>query len=342
MTNEARAATSIDVAAESGFSQATVARVFASPHLVSAKTRSAVEAAAKNLGYVPNAIARSLKSQRTNIVAAVVPAHGEYWEHALTSLSRQLAERSQQLLLFSFADGDDVSRIIESVQQYRVDGMILASANVSNVHLARLNLATMPVVAFNQPAAAGIVPSVSVDNAAGTAALAAHLVEQNCQNVLFVGGRASTSTDQSRYRGAAQELGRNGVSCAYIEAGSFAYDDGYKVASHIASLDHLPDAVMVSGDELAFGVYDGFRVAGVDIPSDLLLTGFDGLPQASWAGYDLTTIVQSTNSLAQHAISLLFRTSQPSAGQGVDIYTNLPDIVVPGTIRLGRSTRRVE
>lgn len=338
MSDEKRAVTSIDVAAESGFSQATVARVFSSPQLVSPKTRAVVEDAAERLGYVPNAIARSLKSQRTNIVAAVVPARGEYWQQALTSFSRQLAERDLQLLLFSFSDGTEVSRVIDSVQQYRVDGMILASSNVSQVHLARLNLGAMPVVAFNQPAAAGIIPSVSVDNAAGTAALASHLVDQNCKTVLFVGGQAAASTDQIRYRGAAQELGRQGASCAYIEAGSFAYDDGYKVAAQIASLDVLPDAVMVSGDELAFGVLDGFRIAGIDVPSDLLLTGFDGLPQASWAGYDLTTIVQSMDSLAQQSIDLLI--GRAPAGSDAQDDDELPDIVVPGTIRIGKTTRR--
>lgn len=331
--SESRAVTSVDVAAESGFSQATVARVFSSPHLVSPKTRAAVEQAAQRLGYVPNAIARSLKSQRTNIVAAVVPARGEYWQHVLTSFSRQLADRDLQLLLFSFEDGADVSSAIDSVQQYRVDGVILASANVSEVHLAQLNLGAMPVVAFNQPAAAGIIPSVSVDYAAGAAALANHLVEQECRSVLFVGGRAQTSTDQTRYRGAAQELGRHGVPCAYIEAGSFAYDDGYKIAAQIAALDALPDAVMVSGDELAFGVLDGFRTAGVDVPRDVLLTGFDGLPQASWAGYDVTTVVQSIDTLAQQSIQVLLN-SGPQTDHPV------PEIIVPGTLRIGRTTER--
>ena len=339
VSTESRSVTSVDVAAESGFSQATVARVFSSPHLVSPKTRAAVEKAATRLGYVPNAIARSLKSQRTNIIAAVVPARGEYWQHALTSFSRQLAERDKQLLLFSFADGGDVTRVIESVRQYRVDGMILASANVSQAHLARLNHSTMPVVAFNQPAAAGIVPSVSVDNAAGTALLADHLVEQGCESVLFVGGRATTSTDQNRYRGAAQELGRHGVACAYIEAGTFGYDDGYKVAAQIADFDVLPDAVMVSGDELAFGVLDGFQTAGIDVPGDIMLTGFDGLPQASWAGYDLTTLVQSMDNLAHHAIDLLLGRS-PEAPATDITSTDIAEIVVPGTIRVGSTTRR--
>lgn len=334
VSEDARRVTSIDVAAESGFSQATVARVFSSPHLVSPKTRESVESAANKLGYVPNAIARSLKSQRTDIIAAVVPARGEYWQHALVSFSSQLAERGKQLLLFSFADSADVARVIESVQRYRVDGIILASANIGQAQISRLMRSAMPVVAFNQPAASGVIPSVSVDNAMGTAALSAHLVEQGCRSVSFVGGLSDASTDQIRYRGAAQELGRNGVACAYIEAGSFEYDAGYKAAAHLADLDELPDAVMVSGDELAFGVLDGLRTLGITAPDDLLLTGFDGLPQASWAGYDLTTLVQSVDSLAEQAVSLVL-----DAGS-THLDSDIADIVVPGTLRIGNTTRR--
>lgn len=336
MTNDERPVTSVDVAAESGYSQATVARVFSSPHLVSPSTRAVVEQAAERLGYVPNAIARSLKSQRTDIVAAVVPAKGEYWQHVLTCFSSQLAAQGKQLLLFSFSDSADVPSVIDSVRQYRVDGLILASANISQAHLARLNLDQMPVVAFNQPAASGIVPSVSVDNAAGTAALAEHLVEQRARSVLFVGGVESASTDQTRYRGAAQALGRHGVACAYLEAGGFDYDCGYKIASQVAAIDQLPDAIMVAGDELAFGVLDGLEDIGIHAPADVLLTGFDGLPQASWTGYDLTTVVQTVESLAEHTIATLFGESiEADAAVG-----GVPEVVVPGTLRVGKTTRR--
>jgi len=154
--------TSVDVANEAGVSQATVARTFSSPDLVSEATRTKVLAAADRLGYVPNAIARSLKSQRTNIIGAVVPTVGEYWQHVLTAFSRQLAERGLQLLLFSFSEPDRVAAALESVRQYRVDGLILASSRISQAQLAQTQMLGLPLVAFNQPAASGVVPSVCV------------------------------------------------------------------------------------------------------------------------------------------------------------------------------------
>lgn len=320
--------TSHDVATEAGVSQATVARVFSSPDKVAPATTAKVRDAAERLGYVPNAIARSLKAQRTDIVGAIVPAAGEYWQHVLTLFSRQLTESGKQLLLFSFAEPRQVDGVLETVARYRLDGLVAASASIGAAHLARIEQLAMPSVAFNQPAASGLLPSVTVDNETGSRALAAHVVERGARSAIFIGGVASTSTDQQRYRGAVTELGTHGVACRYLEAGAFSYEAGYKVAQALADTPELPDAVLVGSDEVAFGVIDGLRERGIDAPRDLLLTGFDGLPQASWAGYDLTTLEQPIELLVEHALTRLLQGDAAAVG----------DVVVPGTIRQGRTT----
>jgi len=349
-----RRVTSVDVAVDAGVSQATVARVFSSPERVAPATREKVTAAAERLGYVPNAIARSLKSQRTNIVGAVVPVVGEYWQHLLTAFSQRLAARGRQLLVFSFADVAAIDDVLVAVDQYRLDGLLMASANIGPTQLARARENGLPVVAFNQPAATGVVDSVSVDNEGGARALAHHLVDSGCRSVLFVGGVAAISTDQLRYRGAAQALGGRGIACPYTEAGSFSYDAGYQAVGGILDAGPLPDALMVAGDELAFGVLDGLAAAGVDVPTDVMVTGFDGLPQAAWAGYDLTTLTQPSEQLVESALELLLDAetskAQPTApdaeapiprtGNPAPRPTGPLDRVVPGQIRLGRTTRR--
>lgn len=326
-----RRVTSKDVASEAGVSQATVARVFSSPHLAAPQTRARVEAAATRLGYVPNAIARSLKSQKTDIVAAVVPAQGEYWQSMLTSFSRRLAAQGRQMLLFSFAEAADVDSALTAVEQYRVDGVVLASSTISQQQLIRMLRPGPPVVAFNQPAATGVLPQVSVDNEAGMSDLAEHLAGLGVSTVLYVGGVTSASTDQIRYRGAARALGGHGIACPYLEAGAFTYDAGYKMSAQLADMDELPEALMVGSDEVACGVIDGLRTADIDVPGDVLLTGFDGLPQSAWAGYDLTTLVQPIDVLVDEVIELLFRQ---------DTQTSAMSVVVPGSVRVGRTTRR--
>jgi DNA-binding LacI/PurR family transcriptional regulator len=324
--------TSHDVAAEAGFSQATVARVFSSPDKVALPTQQKVRDAAERLGYVPNAIARSLKSRRTHIVGAVVPAHGEYWQNVLTTFSRRLAAQGKQLLLFSFSDADHVVDALDAVDQYRLDGLVLASSTIGQEHLLRMRRTGPRVVAFNQPAAAGLLPLVSVDNEAGSSALADHVAARDVSTALFVGSVATASTDQMRYRGAAKALGDRGIACPYLESGDFTYDAGFKAASRVIDSEELPDVVMVGSDEVAFGVIDGLRTAGLDVPRDVLVTGFDGLPQASWAGYDLTTLVQPIELLVDEALAMLF--AEEEQAERVQI--------VPGTVREGKTTGRAD
>jgi len=314
-----------DVATEAGVSQATVARVFSAPEKVADPTRSRVLAAAERLGYVPNAIARSLKAQRTDIVGAVVPATGEYWQHVLTTFSRLLNERRKQLLLFSFDDVSQLGPLLQTVAQYQVDGLILASANISPAQLAAMSRNDLPVVAFNQPAALDLVPSVTVDNELGMRQLAEHLVAKGITRAVFVGGVAATSTDRIRYRGAVTALGEHNIACPYVEAGAFSYEAGYKAARQLAEAG-LPDAVMVASDEVAFGLIDGLREMSIEAPRDVLITGFDGLPQASWAGYDLTTLEQPTELLVEHAVANVIAEADATS------------VMVPGTIRQGRTT----
>lgn len=317
--------TSHDVATQAGVSQATVARVFSSPDKVAAATLAKVQAVADDLGYVPNAIARSLKAQRTDIVGAVVPGSGEYWQHVLTTFSRLLSEEKKQLLLFSFDGSVQVDQVLETVAQYRLDGLILASANISTAQMVTVAKTGVPVVAFNQPAAQQLVPSISVDNELGMGELGNHLASCGIRTAIFVGGVASASTDRTRYRGAAAALGDRGIACPYIEAGAFSYEAGYKVAQALIERG-LPDAVMVASDEVAFGVIDGLRESDIEAPRDVLITGFDGLPQSTWAGYDLTTLEQPTELLVQHAI------------ESVIGKANATSVVVPGTIRQGKTT----
>ncbi|MEL7209976.1 MAG: substrate-binding domain-containing protein, partial [Actinomycetota bacterium] len=282
----------------------------------------------------PNAIARGLKSQRTGLIGAVVPARGEYWQAVVTAFSRRLVERDLHLLIFSFEEAAAVENVLDTVDQYRVDGLVLASSNIGHEHLVRMRRPERPTIVFNQPAASGLLPLITVDNEGGAGLVARHLVVQGARQVLYVGGVATASTDQLRYRGAAQELGAAGIGCAYLEAGDFTYEAGYEIGRRILQADRLPEAIMVGSDEVAFGVIDHLRAARLAIPGDTLVTGFDGLPQASWAGYDLTTLVQPVDVLVGAAIDLLVGTAdQHDASEP-------PTVVVPGALRVGATTDR--
>lgn len=323
------AVTSHDVASAAGVSQATVARTFSSPDLVASATKLRVEEAAERLAYIPNATARTLKSQRSRIVGVVVPSQGEYYQHVITELTRQLSAAGQQLLIFTFSSAGDIDEVITSVLSYQVDGVVLASSAISVEQTQRIVSSKVHVVSFNQPAVAGLSPSVVPDNAASMKKLAEHLVATGHRSVIFVGGIAAAPTDKLRHQSAARTLGEHGVSCRYIEAGAYTYAAGLNASAQIISQGRLPDAVMVASDEIALGVIDGLRGSGTSVPDDVSVTGFDGIPQAEWRAYDLTTISQSIAEMVRHTVDLL---AGPPLGSD--------EIVVQGFFREGKTVAK--
>lgn len=300
-----RRVTSTDVARAADVSQATVTRVFAAPELVAAETAARVRETADRLGYVPNAMASTLKSRQSNIVGVLVPSGGSYYLQILDSLSRRLTAAGKHLLLLTFVDEDDIDRTLETVLGYEVDGLVLASSAFGATRLAQLRSQGRTVVAYNQPEAAGIVPTVAVDNAAGMAALAGLVVDRGHRDILFLGGIRRYRTDQLRFAGVVETLAAHGIPCAYLEAGAFTYTAGRVAANRVLDRGPLPDAIMVASDEVAFGLIDGLRANGVRIPEDVSITGHDGLPQAAWSTYRLTTVEQPMDRMVAAAVDMV-------------------------------------
>ncbi len=295
--------TSVDVARAADVSQATVSRAFSAPGLVASDKLERVFEVATELGYSPNAIGRSLASQSSRIIAVVVPAASEYYQHALAAFAQTLLTADYQLLLFESQEAEDLDVVFSSIPRYHVDGVVVASSLVPVTQVQRRLVAEgLPVLMFNQDVAIGEVASVSVDNERGMRTLARELIRAGHRSVTFVGGIRSASTDRGRYRGASEELADAGIPCRYVEAGSYSYEAGLAVAQ---GLSDVPEALMAASDGIAFGLMDGLRTAGVNIPDDVSITGFDGLPQSAWKAYDLTTIEQPMAELARRGVESL-------------------------------------
>lgn len=336
-----RRVTSTDVARAADVSQATVTRVFATPDIVAEDTAERVRATADRLGYVPNAMASTLKSRQSNLVGVLVPSGGSYYLQILDSLSRRLTSAGRQLLLLTFADEDDIDRVLETVLRYEVDGLVLASSAFGATRLAHLRTQGRTVVAYNQPEAAGIVPTVAVDNAKGMARLARLVVDRGHRDILFLGGVRRYRTDQLRFAGVVETLAEHGLPCGYLEAGAFTYAAGRVAANRVLDRGALPDAIMVASDEIAFGLIDGLRARGVRIPEDVSITGHDGLPQAAWSTFRLTTVEQPIERMVSAAVDMVTTAVHlnPEAGPlGSDPeFRLLEGTLIPGTTVADRS-----
>lgn len=312
----AKPVTSYDVAALAGVSQSAVSRALTPGGSVSAATRARIMAAVGELGYRPNAIARSLITQRSNMVAIIV-ANIDFHPELTAHLARAFAARGQHVLLFTLEHEAEADRVIDQIWQYRVDGVI-AAVTLPRQHVALLAKRRTPLVFINRTYPDLPTNSVCCDQAAGEWLLVDRLVAAGHTRFGIIKGPADSVVSAQRVDEAVSRLRRAGISGIAFADGTFDYASG-RAALHAmarAGDGTLPTAILCANDMMACGALDAARHdMGLAVPGDIAIVGFDGLAQASWASYDLVTIRQPTRAMVDAAVDMLVaRLDDPTLG----------------------------
>jgi|TARA_B110000196_G_C21114362_1_gene649636 DNA-binding LacI/PurR family transcriptional regulator len=300
--------TALKVAELAGVSQSAVSRVFTPGASVSTKTALKVRKAAQELSYRPNVLARSLITGKSRIIGLVVAYLDNYfYPAALEKLSNSLKEEGYHVLVF-MASNDDQSteQVIEELLDYQVDGIITASVGISNDLTARCEAAGVPVVLFNRTQDKASHSAVTSDNFLGGQTAARFLYEAGHKRIAYIGGWAGASTQRDREAGFRFGL-KNADAILFAHAlGNFSTDIAKAVARNMFSGSIKPDAVFVATDHMAFAVMDVLRSElDLSVPKDVSVVGYDDVPPASWAAYDLTTLRQRSNLMVDQTVNLM-------------------------------------
>ncbi len=300
-------ATSYDVARQAGVSQATVSRCFMPDSRVSTIYRERVLAVANELGYRPNAIARSLITRRSNLVAIIISnLTNLYYPEVLSELSQRFSERGIRVLLFTLPTEADIDPVVEQVWQYRVDGVV-AAAHLSEKQAAEFQQHHIPVVLFNRCQRKATVSSVCCNQPQGARTVVDRLYAAGHRRYAVVLGPSDSNVSQERLRGVLSALKKRGVEQPLIVDGDYGYDGGVRALHEI--MEHKrkpPDAIICTNDAGALGCMDAARFDfGKKIPQDLSIVGFDGVDAAHWRSYALTTLRQPMQQMAEEAASIL-------------------------------------
>lgn len=304
--------TSLDVAKLAQVSQSAVSRAYTSGASVSSATRAKVMAAAKKLGYRPNAIARSLITKRSRIIGVVMSQlDNQFYPVVLEKLSQSLREYGYHVLLF-ISDRQESDRVLHEILQYQVDGIVMASTVLSSALARDCADAGIPVVLFNRmtrQAANDLHPASAVtsDNERGARMVAQHLVATGHQRIAYIAGLEESSTNVDRERGFRQELSALGMRIHARAVGNYSFDGAQCAARELfGNIQDRPDAVFVGSDHMAIAVMDVLRMElGLNVPQDVSVVGFDNVPQAAWGAYQLTTVEQPVERMIQATVSLL-------------------------------------
>ncbi|MFI7634282.1 GH1 family beta-glucosidase [Nonomuraea sp. NPDC049400] len=280
------------VAARAGVSRATVSRVVNGEAAVSADVRTTVMRAVKELGYVPNAAARSLVTRRTNTIALVlsVPRQGDSLTAAVVQYVTSMLEGAGKQITLMLADtAESHRRIIQQAEARLVDGVVLLPPDRADTLAERLSRTGVPIVLLGKPAVASLVPYVDVDNAGGAEAATEHLLARGRRRIGMICGPTDLVSVQDRLAGHRAALHRAGLQ-PLLALADLTRASGTAAARQLLGDDPALDAIFAATDQLAIGALQAAREAGRRVPEDLAVVGFDDIDAASATTPGLTTV----------------------------------------------------
>lgn len=296
-----------DVAREAGVSVASVSRALNGGGGVTAATGQRIRDVATRLSYVPHAGARSLITRRTHTVGALLPdLHGEFFSELIRGIDQAARARGLHLLVSSSHDGAEDAAAALRAMQGRVDGMLMLSAHVDAAFL-RANLpASVPAVLLNSAVKSKSHAVLNIDNYGGAYAMVRHLLGAGHSGVTFIAGPTDNFDAQQRERGYRAAMAKHAPHAPLdVVAGDFNEDAGYRAGQQLLARKPRPRAVFAANDMMAVGCLSAFKEAGVDVPRDIALAGFDDIPIARYVTPPLSTVRVRIADLGRSALEQL-------------------------------------
>lgn len=299
-----------EVAEHAGVSIATVSRVFNGTAVVSEPLRRRVHDAADALGYTPSFAARSLRTQRTEVVGLVMPSLENPFFPAIVSAVNAIAHEFGCRVLVS-ATEDLAADAAALAKSRMVDGLLvvgpLRERGASDETGEAGSEWGVPVVAVDRDPHVESVPLVMVDNESGAREVVAHLLGEGHTRIAHVSGPLAVDAAAQRqagYRGALADAGIP-ARAEYQVAGDFGEHSGYVGAQQLLALPERPTAAFFANDLMAIGGLRALRESGVAVPEEIAVVGFDGLELAQYVTPPLTTVEQPVDAIARRGFRLL-------------------------------------
>lgn len=299
------AVTSHDVARLAGVSQPTVSRALRGDLRVSESTRKRVGEAAEALGYVASELGRSLSTRATRQVAMLTDLDNALFPVLMPPIHDELARLGYRMVVLA-ERGDDMA-VYERLLNRSVDGVILTTTRLRSSLPYELSRRGLPFVFLNRVSEVIESDSATVDNYGGGRLVGELLVSLGHRRIAAVLGPSDTSTVRDREAGFRSALEDAGVALpvARVHRGGFRSEDGAEAFPRLMRGRHPPTALFCVNDMVAVGFLNAAMTAGVRVPDDVAVVGFDNLDLAAWPPYDLTTVHNALVDMACASVRLL-------------------------------------
>ena len=296
-----------DVAALAKVSHQTVSRVINGDSHVTPETQGKVESAIQHLGYLPNAIARSMAQGKSCMLASISPNLVDFTFASNQEGAEFEARQSGYFLVTSSAptEKDFEALVEELIGHRRVDGIVVFNPYLDHRHT--LLPRDIPLVYCGGRARDDIRYSVYLDNKTGAETATNHLLELGHTRIGEITGPLVEDCAQDRHQGFSSALSRFKLDGKLLQSaeGDWSATSGYQIFQTWLANGELPTAIFAHNDRMAIGVISAARDAGIRVPEQVSVIGFDDMPLASYFDPPLTTIKQDTFMLGREAVKLL-------------------------------------
>ncbi|WIE65085.1 LacI family DNA-binding transcriptional regulator [Curtobacterium sp. MCLR17_036] len=329
-----------DVAAAVGVTSAAASMALSGHERISERTRAAVKQAADELGYVPSSAGRALRSQRADAVALIVPNSSThvfghlYFMHVLTGMSTAANAHDAQVIVSTNADTSSGSVAYERVMRSRTaDGAIVTSAAIDDDHVQTLVASGLPVVLIGNYPHLDRAVSVGIDDVAATERLVEHLVTvHGRRRLLHVTGTLDHQTGIDRRDGFLRAADEHGLTDVTVVEGDLSEASGAAAVEQALASGADHDGIVFANDDMAVGGLRVLRRAGVRVPEDVSVVGFDDFGLARVTTPGITTVRVPAEEMGRIATERLFdlvdRRTPSTTGQ----HTELPvEVVLRGS-----------
>lgn len=306
----AKNASAADVAREAGVSVSAVSRAFTIGASISPRMRTRVLEAAEKLDYVPNAMARSLMTQRTHLIGVIMANFANpIYLTVLDCFTRVLQQRGLRMILLNVSQHDELDDTAKMIMEYGIDGLVVSAGSISPILTEKCVARKIPLVAFLRRPKRSRLHVVSADNVAGGYMAARQLLEAGHRRLGFIGGPRTASTSEDRLHGFRQGAEDAGLTVSAVEFGTaYTFEDGKAAARRLLTGDDGPTGLFCAGDMLALGALDCARFElSLSVPDQLSVIGFDNIGFAAAESYDLSTISQPVEEMVVETVNLLER-----------------------------------
>jgi LacI family transcriptional regulator len=318
-------ATIRDVARHAEVSVASVSRVLNHLDNVSEATKARVMTAVDALGYVPHAGARSLSLARTGAIGVVLPnLHGEFFSELVRGMDQLATVRGYLLLLSNMHAERGTAEAVLKAMRGRVDGLVVMAPHLEDEQFATALPRGTPAVLVNTRTNVGDRPSIHLDNAAGASAVADHFVSIGRRRIVHIAGPMGNIDAEERAEAFKIALKQHPDVQFETVQGNFHEESGIAAAETLIRTGQRFDAIFAGNDMMAIGALESLRRAGLKVPEDVAVAGFDDVPLASHLG--LTTVRVRMAELGERAIERLILMLEGEDGGADELHT--PELVV--------------